>query len=116
MTPRRTLQRLSLLSALSIALCGPAIYVGPDTAAAHDWYPVNCCSGNDCFQVIDEKIIEDLGNGVYRVGPVTQLVQGSDVKVSQDGQWHICTPGWPIGKPLAPETRIRCLFVPPRGF
>lgn len=95
-----------------------AVMFGIDTgpANAHDWYPVNCCSGNDCFQVIEEDIIQDLGNGVYKVGPVEKLVSGSNVKVSQDGQWHICTPGWPIGKPLAPETYIRCLFVPPRGF
>lgn len=85
-------------------------------ALAHDWYPVGCCSGTDCFQVVDESIIQDLGNKTYLVGPVTKPVSGVDVRISQDGQWHICTPGTPIGASLEPDTYIRCLFVPQKGF
>jgi len=39
---------------MSRCLAGAALVFGavallPSNAAAHSWYPQQCCSGNDCF-------------------------------------------------------------------
>lgn len=83
--------------------------LGPVPAAAHDWYPVDCCSGHDCFPIADGAV-EDLGDGRWRVRESGAILPAGKIRVSQDGRRHLCTrTGTLAGEPL-------CGFDPPRGF
>lgn len=92
----------AILAALSL-LSGTA------PAAAHDWYPGECCSGHDCFPIKETDLIH-LGEAGWRVKASGEYVPQGMRRESRDGQWHLCTyDGTRTGKP-------RCLFEPPRGF
>lgn len=61
-------------------------------SSAHDWYAPQCCNGGDCRPVpasevreLDWEHVQDLVTG--------QVLTGSKIKQSQDGQWHACNRG-----------------------
>lgn len=85
------------------------LLTAPPPAAAHDWYPGECCSGHDCFP-IEESELDHLGAAGWRVKASGEHVPPGMRRESRDGRWHLCTyDGAKTGKP-------RCLFEPPRGF
>ena len=78
-------------------------------AVAHDWYPRECCSAQDCALV---ERAESLPNGslrlTSRVG--TTVVPASFPRQpSPDGQMHICM----VRYSHLDDMRPVCLFVPP---
>ena len=94
-----------LLAALAMIM---AAHLITRPVSAHNWYPVGCCSGNDCFP-IKETDLEAIPNG-YRIKSSGLTATGGQVHRSEDGRFHICTIG---GKP---DDKPRCLFEPPMGF
>lgn len=81
----------------------------PPPTHAHDWYPWECCSGNDCYEV-DEKDIQELSWDDVVDKKTGQHFTGNQVRVSPDGKWHLCTGlGKRDGRPI-------CAFRPTPGF
>ncbi len=78
-------------------------------AAAHDWYPRECCHDVDCAPV---ERVEMLADGVLRL---TSRVGTTDVPASfprqpsPDDQMHICMVRYSHFDGMQPV----CLFVPP---
>ena len=74
-----------------IAVVGAAITVIPVAAGAHDWYPNECCSGNDCAPA--ESVLRR-ADGSYEVfvrGMSVLIPSGYDEwKRSPDGRIHVC--------------------------
>lgn len=89
------------------AMFGVGVLAGP--AQGHDWYPIDCCSGYDCY-AIDESEVEatDRGWRIIRTGEVIEYGQSRrpSERESQDGEFHRCSVGGD------PEADTLCLFVP----
>lgn len=99
--------KLAWLSLL--LLLGP----GLDPSWAHEWFPVECCSGSDCHRL--EAGAARLGPGGYLVtvqpGTHPMVPAGSparsysipfkDARPSQDAYFNIC---------IAPDGRLLCFF------
>lgn len=77
-------------------------------ALAHDWYPIDCCSGHDCFP-IEESDLTPIPDG-FVVNASHTAITGSNVRRSEDGRYHLCTK---TGKPDGPPV---CVFRPDRGY
>jgi hypothetical protein len=93
-------------------------------AAAHDWYPIECCSGMDCAVVQKVEITPApgysglLGSPAYASGPGSMIVttkHGTVVvpanfprRESKDNQMHACMRPTSDG-----GMRLLCLFLPP---
>ena len=75
------------------------------TASAHDWYPRECCSGQDCAPIATPEVA--VGNGGYTIKATGEFVAHKDTRISQDDQYHICRVGG-VG-------RILCFFYPIGG-
>jgi len=83
------------------------------TANAHDWYPIECCSGTDCAPV------EGIARHVPTGGGIPQMVVTSkhgtaiipqDFRAgeSKDQRMHVCMRQSEIG-----TWDVMCLFFPP---
>ena len=68
---------------------------------AHGWYEPSCCSDKDCRPAHKGEIV-NTGTS-YRIGTVDIPYNDPRVRMSQDGQFHVCKP---------PHTHIRCIYVP----
>jgi len=89
-------------------------------AAAHDWYPIECCSGMDCAPVEKVEIISLQSAGIMGSAPLpgSMLIttkHGSVIvpanfprRESKDNQMHACIRPSTGGTP-----RLICLFLPP---
>ena len=82
--------------------------------SAHEWYPVECCGGNDCAEV--EHATYDRTRGADGTLPIlavttalgTALVPSNfPRRESRDGKMHACM------RPGEGEMRLICLFLPP---
>jgi len=89
---------------MKLALAFVLLAFATTPTAAHSWYPIECCSGQDCHPIacdqleeIDDGRIRDIGTGtIYR---------RDQIRPSQDGQCHVCTAGgFKRGAPI-------CVFV-----
>jgi hypothetical protein len=77
-------------------------------AGAHEWYPIECCSGYDCAPVEQTKISDGAelvvtskhGTGVV---PATMLR-----RESKDNRMHVCMRPSSDG-----QMRVICVFLPP---
>lgn len=88
-------------------------------ANAHSWYPENCCSGQDCAEVLSA---ETLSNGDLRVTSIhgtTVVPKGFPRLPSQDKNEHICMRAFHEGDgwqqtPRTPANMLVpiCFFVP----
>jgi len=90
------------------------------TAAAHDWYPIECCSGMDFAPVEKVEIISLQSAGIMGSAPLpgSMLIttkHGSVIepanfprRESKDNQMHACIRPSTGGTP-----RLICLFLPP---
>jgi len=89
-------------------------------AAAHEWYPVECCSGMDCAPVEKVEIISLQSAGIMGSAPLpgsmlittkhgTVIVPANfPRRESKDNQMHACIRPSTGGTP-----RLICLFLPP---
>jgi hypothetical protein len=80
--------------------------LGSSPALAHSWYPVSCCSEQDCRPLVEEKgeTVTESTDG-WRLWDGRIIARGI-AKLSPDRQFHLC------------ETRtktILCFFAPPGG-
>jgi len=91
------------------------------TAAAHDWYPMECCSGMDCAPVEKVEILPLQSAGIMGSSsalPGNMLIttkHGSVIvpanfprRESKDNQMHAC-----IRASAGGNARLICLFMPP---
>jgi hypothetical protein len=76
----------------------------PLTAWGHDWYPRNCCAGDDCKPIPAERV-QITPNG-YLVDGQFQFAFTSPK--SPDGKYHLC---WPMS-----WVRPNCFFPPSMSF
>ena len=89
-----------LLLTLLLAL----LLVAP--AAAHSFYPKDCCSGTDCAPLAASRV---------QVTPLGYVIDGrhmirhSEVRWSPDEQYHGCFPPTMMG-------RIGCFWAPQGGI
>ena len=72
-------------------------------AAAHSWYPIECCSDKDCSVVPSEQV---------QVTPAGYMVNGwhvafSQAKASPDEEYHAC-----ISQGFNAPRRIKCFWAP----
>ena len=88
--------RLAVIILMIIAVLAPAY--------AHEWYPIDCCSGHDCDALADDRVERQ---------PAGYMVDGQyffpnvEVRPSQSGRYHACFPN--LGE------RPKCFFAPPDG-
>lgn len=79
-----------------------ALLTGP--AAAHDWYPRECCSSADCRPRVCD-VLETQRNGGILDAEFGQTYAREQVRPSPDGKCHICTgAGADNGRPI-------CVFI-----
>ncbi len=90
------------------------------TAAAHDWYPMECCSGMDCAPVEKVEIVPVQSAGIMGTAtlPGTMMIttkHGSVIvpanfprRESKDNRMHAC-----IRASAGGNARLICLFMPP---
>lgn len=83
---------------------------------AHDWYPMECCSGMDCAPVEKVERIPDPSNPTALPLLLVTTKHGTvaiptnfPLRQSQDNRMHVCmrpsqTPG---------VNRLLCVFIPP---
>lgn len=96
------------MSRLAVLLCG--VLILPTLPAnAHSWYPLSCCSNQDC-QPIDASEIRSTPVG-WLVEPTGEVIPYGDRRelISEDGGYHRCSRHF-----VDPGVRDRtiCLFVP----
>lgn len=73
-------------------------------ARGHSWYPQDCCGGNDCAPVSQDRI-RIVPGGYVLDGKY--LIPEANARQSQDGDYHACF--WP-----SPD-KLHCFFKPPMG-
>lgn len=97
-----------VLAALVVAVvCFFVFMLSHLTAKAHDWFPAECCSNQDCFPVKDTDL-QLQPDGSYIV--VHSGKRAVDVRESLDGRYYLCTGNATLdGEP-------KCVFEPDRGF
>lgn len=103
-----TVWRAAVIAVLALM----AAYVGVKAAAAHSWYPWNCCNDRDCRPVpFDAVTVTPTG---YRV-PSGEVIPFSSTKIKPtppedvEQRFHWCSvAGSDTGHTL-------CLFVPQGG-
>jgi hypothetical protein len=71
------------------ASCVAAALVFTWPALAHDHYPPDCCSGQDCRPALTGEI-ELTREGLYLVVPTGETFTRSQVRPSFDGNFHRC--------------------------
>lgn len=88
------------------------------SASAHDWYPYECCHGDDCAKIPVSRVKEK--NGGFEVtvyphdhkqakdwdGPVTFHFTYKMTRGSEDQNYHIC---------ILPSKVALCFFAPIGG-
>lgn len=85
---------------------------GPPSAA-HEWYPVECCSGLDCAPVSGDVDVTATKGG-WRINATGEVLPFGDPRVRQTpaeahDAYHRCSvSGNVMGRTI-------CLFVPPVG-
>ena len=95
---------LVLLMAAGFGMTAPA-------AQAHSWYPLSCCSENDC-EPIPAGGIEETAGGFRvhyrsaRFGMIDSFISSDLVKLSQDSNFHGC---WQAS---ARQPKVICFFAP----
>lgn len=87
-------------------------------AQAHEWYPLECCSGVDCAKIEADTVRETKEGFVVTVAPGSHpMVKRSDPaqiyripyaqgRVSADTAYHLC---------IDHTKRMLCFFAPPGG-
>lgn len=104
--------RLLPIAALgaSLAVVGWLVLAAP--AAAHDWYPPNCCSGHDCAPIAMDEVRLTPEGFVIPGNPET--VPYSSPKIRQTppeggNRYHLCT------RAGRRDGEVLCLYIPNWG-
>lgn len=95
--------RLGLGLAVLLALIMPA------PAGAHDWYPIECCSGFDCAPV-DQAELREGDTLVVTSKHGTGIVPAAMTRrESKDHRMHVC-----MRQSWDGQMRVICVFLPPQ--
>jgi hypothetical protein len=105
-------------------LLGALLLASASPAAAHDWYPMECCSGMDCAAVEKVEILQGPAIASFLPSPaqsspvggmLVTTKHGSVVvpanfprRESKDSRMHACMRPGPNG-----TMRLICVFLPP---
>lgn len=94
-----------VVSALGVSPTAPAV--------AHSWYPMECCSYQDCGPVEEMTWVQPAGAGAPQLMVTTEhgravIPPNFPVRDSKDNRLHACMRYNPLG-----DTEIICVFVPP---
>jgi hypothetical protein len=81
-------------------------------ALAHDWYPIECCSGVDCAPIKLSETPREENGGFLLMDGSGRRVAYKDIKPSPDGQWHLCEQKW---EPELKDRKILCVWAPVGG-
>ena len=94
-----------------IAYVGVIIFL-VSAANAHDFYPWECCSGHDCGPIAMEQPPREENGGFTLQDGSGRHVSYKDLKMSPDGQWHLCEQKW---QTELKDRKILCLYAPIGG-
>jgi hypothetical protein len=101
-TPKHEVPRRKTLKILLIA----ATLAAALPAEAHSWYPMECCSGQDCREADTVTELPD-GSAKVQAGDDTIVVPRSlKRRMSPDGHYHLCYRKW------RDSTVVHCFFEP----
>ena len=98
-----------------------ALVISTQPVLLHDWYPLNCCSGQDCAPAIVLRIeASTLTPSNSPLGPMIVTNKFGTVLVpdtfkrqrSPDGQWHACISDSYDFMSGKMQPRLICLFEP----
>lgn len=95
-------ERIELNGSLSAygAAWAIAFWLLTSPASAHQWYPAECCSGQDCREAEKGEILS---------APDGYLIMGrwfrphAAVRPSPDGKFHLCFPSGRLGCVFGPK-------------
>ncbi len=94
---------------LGLGIVGLLALMIPAPASAHDWYPIECCSGYDCAPVeLAERREGDtlIVTSKHGTGTVPAAMTRRE---SKDHRMHVC-----MRKTWDGEMRVICVFLPPQ--
>ena len=77
-------------------------------ADAHSWYPMRCCSDNDCAPVI-RSVPAPGGKWVTSIHGTVFVPSSFSAEVSQDNDAHVCMAPDPT---TAGKMNLLCFFEP----
>ena len=87
-------------------------------AAAHEWYPLTCCSSRDCFP-IEATDLEPVSGG-YRIRATGEVIPWDQVRVTPEeggDHFHRCSWGGdPDGRTIGLGLGKACFWAPQAGF
>ena len=68
-----------------------SLFVASPVARAHEWYPPECCAGQDCGPA-DTVVRRDDGSYLVTARGLSVVIPATygDWKLSPDGQVHVC--------------------------
>ena len=89
-----------IIAALLIGMAVPA--------TAHSWYPIRCCSGEDCAPVI-RKVPAEGGKWVTSSRGTVFVPNSFRTDASRDNESHICMQTDPVVKG---RMKLLCYFEP----
>lgn len=81
---------------------------------AHSWYPIECCSGNDCAQIISKQELHD-GMLVKTKHGIGFVPDGFQSKKSEDAGEHACLVSYSLTDieiERGATHHLRCHFLP----
>lgn len=101
-----------MMKSMIVAL---GIVIFSTTALAHSWYSAECCSGNDCSEVLDAQKLPD-GNMLVTTKHGQGIVKPkTDKRPSRDAVDHACLVMMPehLIDPANPNLKyVRCYYIP----
>lgn len=102
------------------ALAALALLALVEGAAAHGWYPYDCCSDRDCWPMGEDADAREPDPQIVPGGYLLRdgtFVPESATRPSRDGRFHICRGAGELsGALIRPAGRPVCLFVPRPTF
>lgn len=99
------------MNAVLICAALAVMFLLVSSATAHEWYPWECCSDNDCAPIpLAETPREGHGGFTLLDG---RFVPYRDLRNSPDAQWHLCEQKWPADDVAA--RKILCTYAPIGG-
>lgn len=125
MIQHRIIEWLILLGVLVLGVLIGAFVLLPQAARAHEWYPSDCCSSTDCYEIDAadlEATMDEEGRPGWRVRRTGEFFALGQLSLSgkprvrltppeAGGTWHRCS-----FRNGDPDAKTICLFVPPIGF
>ncbi|TCR69679.1 hypothetical protein [Bosea sp. BK604] len=88
-------------------------------AAAHSWYPYDCCSDRDCWPMGVDADAREPDPRIVPGGYLTHdgiFVAERDTRPSRDGRFHVCRRGGAAAGSVISTSQGVCLFVPRPTF